>query len=58
MDNFNKQKCQKGQIQVIVLGVYHMRGSESHVYNGEVDDVLAHNGDISSILPYKSLTIS
>jgi len=40
MDNFNKQKCQKGQIQVMVLGVYHMGGSKAHVANQEVEDVL------------------
>ena len=41
MSRFNEQKYHEGQIQVMVLGVYHMESSKRHVYNKEVDDVLA-----------------
>lgn len=37
----NKQKYYEGQIQVMVMGVYHMESSKRHVFVTEVDDVLA-----------------
>jgi len=37
----NKQKYPAGQIQVMILGTYHMETSKRHVSITEVDDVLA-----------------
>jgi hypothetical protein len=40
MNKFDRPKCREGQIQVMIMGVYHMESSKRHIFNTEVDDVL------------------
>lgn len=42
MEALNKKEYYRGQIQVMVLGIYHMKGDKGrHVFSTEVDDVLS-----------------
>ncbi len=41
MNRFEEQNCEKGQIRVMVLGMYHMGNAGRHVVESEVDDILS-----------------